>query len=325
MIIETAKLLWRTHNHRICLVTGLTLMTAGAVYGCVKATEIQPIVSEWKKKRDELTEFHKADDEEAKRIKKKQGWTDEKYNMTKIGYFCHEVFEIGKKFAVPAVMFVTGMTLTCFGFHLLSGKYTAAVTMANGLQMALNNYRKRWQDKVGVEEEQKVWYGVEEADVLDEKGKPTGEKTITSIMPSSPFTMFFDASSCYWTGIRGQDMNFLRSIEETCTSQLIMNGHLFANEVAKMLDLELTSFGHNAGWLAADYKEELANRKATKYIASEDQAHIVDFGLFNPINARWLDGAEEVVVLTFNCKPDITKDPNMTWNHYMDGIRTTRF
>lgn len=327
MILETAKLMWKTHNHQICLVTGLTLMTAGAVYGCVQATKLQPIISEWKKKRDDLTEFHKADDEAAKEIKEKEGWTDEKYNMTKIGYFCHEALEIGAKFAIPAVIFATGMTLTCFGFHLLAGKYTAAVTVANGLQLALNSYRKRWQDKVGVEEEQKVWYGVEEVDVLNDKGKPTGEKAIASVNPTEDaFSDIFDSISCYWTGNRNQDLNFLRSVEETCTSQLIMNGHLFLNEVRKMLDLPLRKSGHNAGWLLKDFEDELNSGKKKWEGPSEDRMHMVDFGIFDPINARWLNNAEEAVALRFNCKPDITSDPNMEWNiHHSTGIKMKRF
>lgn len=222
----------------------------------------------------------------------------------------HDVEEIQKMVAIDAgmklaklyfpvvAMSVVSIGMVVKGHNILSRRNAGLVAAYKTLDEAYKKYRKRVQEEFGddvdnyIRRKQRL---DKELMVVDEKGKEVDFSEALDLTPeeqnmvdfgASQYAKFFDASSPQWRHDNDSNIYFLRSQQTNANVLLTVNGHLFLNEVYKMLGLPETKAGCVVGWVKGNGDD------------------IIDFGIFNAqndYNADFINGYQrEHILLDFN-------------------------
>lgn len=115
------------------------------------------------------------------------------------------------------------------------------------LDTAYKAYRARVIEKVGVEEETKLYRGVKTVQSVDEAGEACEIIDYDDVMPSV-YSRFFDETSNNWVKTPEWNLMFLRSQEKFANDRLQAHGFVFLNEVYENLGLERSQYGQIVGW-----------------------------------------------------------------------------
>lgn len=207
---------------------------------------------------------------------------------------CYSRMAVGVvKAYAPAIGFGV-VSVGCFltSKNIVQKRYLAAVCAYESVSEAFRSYRDRVVSESGEEMDRHYRYGTElvkeTETIVDENGKKkkvekTTEEHITIDKPGSG-AVFFDESNPNWDQNNGFNLSFLRAQEDMATNILQSRGHIFLNEVYRMLGLPHTPEGALLGWvkgLGDDY---------------------VDFGLYKstPGTRAFINGRENIVLLDFN-------------------------
>lgn len=278
---------------RVFMIGGMTASALGTISACTATyNHIDRIMDKTKKRME------KAD--------KSKNPGKEKFKAT----MCC-VGEIAKTYAVPAALIGIGYAGIGYANHLhevQEKNLSEALTTVGAAYTAL---KSRMEEKLGKEAADDIRLGatesVEEVEVEGKNGKKKKEekveKTIDQLtgLEASPFAKFFDSSSrCFSDAEDVQaraeyNMEFLKQMEWECDQILKHKGYLFLSEVYEKLDIPITKASLYAGWVY-NSKEQI----------SDD---FVDFGLYDKnkwATRRFVNGYEDVVLLDFNCAPNIS-------------------
>ena len=190
--------------------------------------------------------------------------------------------EIGKLYA-PAII-VMGVSVTALtGSHIQLNRRNAALSAAYaGLHEAFGDYRKRVQTEIGEEKERDIYHGVvTEKETIDGKNVKT-----TKVVPHtmSPYARIFDENNHNWQPNAETNRVTLQALQNYANHRLQARGHVFLNEVLSDLGFEPTKAGQLVGW----------------HVDSPVSDHYIDFGIYTPENARFVNGYENAVWLDFN-------------------------
>lgn len=121
-------------------------------------------------------------------------------------------------------------------------------------------------------------------DVLEKlRNKGMMDEEIESI---SKYAKWFDNSCLGWTKNSEYNLAFLTIQQNYANEFLRAKGHLFLNDVYKMLGIKETTVGQVVGWI---YNEE-----------NTIGDNFVDFGLTNTYNADFINGNTPDALLDFN-------------------------
>ena len=107
----------------------------------------------------------------------------------------------------------------------------------------------------------------------------------------SHYACWFDETCAGWTKCAENNKLFLLCQQEYANEKLKAKGFLFLNEVYEMLGMPRTKAGQMVGW-AYDKDNQTGD-------------NFVDFGLYAPHNANFINGYERSVLLDFNVDGDI--------------------
>lgn len=182
----------------------------------------------------------------------------------------------------PAVLVGSVSIAALTGSHIQLTKRNTALTAAYAtLNTAYENYRSRVRDEVGEDREQDLYRSVSLKKVVVD-GKV---EEIRAIDPNtwSPYARIFDELSIQYQKNAELNRLFIQAQQNYLNDLLHARGHVFLNEVYDSLGLERCSAGAVVGWILDD--------RGDNYI---------DFGLFNPSSARFINGLEPAIVLDFN-------------------------
>lgn len=174
----------------------------------------------------------------------------------------------------------------CFlgSYKVLSNRNAGLAAAYSVLQTTFNEYRKRTIAENGAKGEQ----ADKEKMTAIVKAKKNNKSKDNFGDFDSPYAVFFDEYSVYWKRDSAYNLQFLQSQQNYANDMLRANGHLFLNEVYKMLGLPHTSAGAVTGWV---------------YSSREDQQigdNFVDFGIHLPRNNSFVNGEEPSILLDFN-------------------------
>lgn len=268
---------------KVMMVGGLVLIGAGIVSACRGTLKTEDAVHEFS---NEMTAIklgvEAGTDVDAPKEKAKS-----------IGTLC---LKTARNYA-PAVIFVgAGVGLIVGSHNVMQNRITMLSAAYVTLDEAYQGYRKRVIDDLGVDADRKYAYGMTREEVVETKTLKNGkEKEVKKVVnyihndgrPYSPYARFFDAynSPTEYRNDPGYNDMFLRSQQAVANEQFQARGHLFLNDVYKMLGMAEIPEGQLVGW----------------YKGMGDD--FVDFGLLEGVNeiARdYVNGASEVFVLDFN-------------------------
>lgn len=207
--------------------------------------------------------------------------------------------ELAKTYAIPTALCAAGYGSIVYANHVQEQRQAVLSESLTTLGAAYAAYRKRVEEKLGKEEEEKIRLGVTETEITHDNAGEITKETVEMVdkddaATTSPFAKFFDAASRCYVGEPEYDLTFLRLMEKECNQQLQMDGYLLLSDVYKKLDIPITKASLVAGWVY-DSNDDISD-------------HYVDFGLYDrtrPGVRRFVNGYEDVILLDFNCAANI--------------------
>ncbi len=169
---------------------------------------------------------------------------------------------------MPTIL-LTGVSVACVlsAHHILDKRYTAAAAAFTAVSKEFSDYRSRVRKQFGEEKERDIYQGIVEKEVVDdETGETKTERTYDeSTVDKDELSRFFDEYSIYWDKNNpDQNIAHIRSVLHQANDQLYANGHLFLNDVYRMLGIADSKEGAVLGWIVDD----------------EHQNTYVDFGVY---------------------------------------------
>lgn len=165
------------------------------------------------------------------------------------------------------------------GAHVsLSRRNTAMMAAYASLSAAFDKYRERVEAELGSDKELDLYHArIKPVDDQDE------DTCVVDPNGWSAYARFFDEGSANWQ--RNAELNrlFVTCQQNYANELLRARGHLFLNEVYDMLGLERTTAGSVVGWVIGDEGD-----------------NFVDFGMYDAVNVRFINGMERTPLLDFN-------------------------
>lgn len=191
--------------------------------------------------------------------------------------YLSNIAHIGKAYAPAAI--VTGFSIAALtGAHVTLTKRNTALTFAYaGLQKAYDEYRERVREEIGAEKELDIYHGAQEV----QNGKEV--QKIVDPNKLSVYSRFFDESSTEWRKDPELNRLFVQCQQNYLNQLLQARGHVFLNEAYDALGLERSSAGQVVGWIIGDEGD-----------------NYIDFGLYEAMNSRFVNGTERSILLDFN-------------------------
>lgn len=175
--------------------------------------------------------------------------------------------KIGKLYG-PTVLVEIVSIAALSGSHVqLTKRNGALVATLVAVTNGFDGYRERIGEEIGKEKEQEIFF---EGCLVDK----SDWNALTRIFNEENPCFHHDAEIT---------RNFLHFVENEANYALQKNGVVFLNQVYEMLGFEKTREGFIYGWTYGG-----------------DGLNEIDFGLFEAYNARFINGLERAVILTFN-------------------------
>lgn len=296
VICNTAKLsvdILKNNKEKILLGTGLATGLGTVILASKGTLKAKDIVEEHKKRElDICTEC-----------------TNEEFKQETVKNYVKTGTELVKVYAPAVVMGATSTCCILAQHQMMNNKVVkleetvASVTAAYiAVDSAFKKYRKRVIDKYGTEEDRYFRFGEKQDTIevteMNEKGKSkTTKEKITSVddLDPSDYAKFFDATSAefifqdpeHYKADWDANIRFLNIQQSYANVKLEKQGYLFLNDVYDMLGIKPTKAGQVVGWIFDPEDKTIDSR--------------VNFGIFNPINHRTINGyEEECILLDFN-------------------------
>jgi hypothetical protein len=195
--------------------------------------------------------------------------------------YTKNTLEIAKLYA-PAVA-LGAVSIGCLtGSHIQLTKRNTAVTAAYAaVSKAYDNYRDRVRKELGEDKELEVYHATSiEKVIVDGKSQ---EIMVTDPNKYSPYARIFDEGSIQYTKNAELNKLFVMAQQNYLNDLLHARGHVFLNEAYDSLGLERSSAGAVVGW-----------------VLDEGGDNYIDFGLYKPASARFVNGLERNIILDFN-------------------------
>lgn len=191
-----------------------------------------------------------------------------------------------KYWAGPIACGAGSIALILNGMGELNSRYVGAVATAGAFQKAFAGYRQKVAEKIGTDEEQNLYRGIEYKDVKveDKDGK---EKTlkkapvVSNELACNPMTVAWQdydpatkTGSDMWDTRNDKNLLLIRNVQDQANRKLQLNGFLTLGEVLQMLHMKPQSLldpmmALNWGWV---YTKNNDDRNSDNY---------VDFGVWD--------------------------------------------
>jgi hypothetical protein len=272
-------LLTQKHSPTIMLVGGAVGFAATVVMASKATLKLDAILDEAKADQDKI---ERAETEHSDKYTAEDAAQDRKLSRVKLS------IEVAKAYA-PAVI-VGGISLALFtGAHMILTKRLAGVTAAYAaVDKAFKEYRQRVIADAGADKDAEYRYDLvdKEIAVEDEHGITTKTIKAPSGNAESMYAVLFDENNRNFKKDWGYNQTFLAAQQTWANNKLRADGHIFLNDVYRMLGLPDTKAGAMTGW-----------------VDGGDGDDTVIFNVFGPnayMGDQFVEGNERAVWIDFN-------------------------
>lgn len=196
---------------------------------------------------------------------------------------------IVKLYAPSIILGALSIAALSKSHNILEDRNAALTAAYVAIDKGFREYRQRVVNKYGEDEDRRLRYDTELVVTGEGKNKP---KTSERVGPEAAtvYAKFFDEYSEYWSKEAEYNSLFLRCQQNYANDLLNARGHLFLNEVYRMLGLPHTEAGAVVGWLRED--------------KTVDGDGYIDFGVFvggaEDRVRDFVNGREKSILLDFN-------------------------
>lgn len=285
----------------VLIGVGITAMVAGTVVACVNTKNVKGIVDEAKERAEASREL--LEDETNTEYEKKE------HAIECIKTYSIATFKMIRNYILPACLIAAGIVSILTSHNMMAKRVANLSSACSVLSASFNEYRSKVIEKYGEDADRDIAMGLDRKNVIITETKKNGkEKQVKAEEITydgelvSPYAKIFGKGTtvCYEDS-KIYNENFLKAREMEATNRLRLEGHLFLNDVYRMLGFEDTELGAVTGWLyPTDDNGEFCG----------DGAGYVDFGCFSLTDT---DGKK--VYSLVNCSGD---DIYLDFN--VDGI-----
>lgn len=280
----------RKHSPEILVVAGVIGTVTSTVMACKATKKLDDVLAESKAKVEKIENYIEENgypDDYSEEDKKKE--------ITSIKV--KSAVEVVKLYAPSVILGTLSMTAMISSNQILRKRNAALAAAYIAVDKSFKEYRGRVVERFGKDLDRELRYNLKtkelEEIVVDENGETTIEKkTVTEfdIPKYSEYAVVYDCGNTGWCKDPEANRVFLQRQQNYANDKLRTEGHLFLNDVYKMLGFAKTAAGQQVGWI---YDEK--NPNGDNY---------VDFGIFDvvhkPENARFINGYERSIILDFN-------------------------
>lgn len=277
----------------ICIGFGVVGVIASGVMACKATTKAGDIISEMHKNIDDINEATEKVDRET--YSEEDRKKDLAMTYTKTGV------EFAKLYAPSVILGVASLTAIVASHVVLKRRNIALAAAYETINKGFKAYRSRVVERFGEETDKELKYNVKykefEETVTNEKGKEKVVKKkvgVSELDDISDYARYFDRSCTGYTGDPEHDLMFLKMQQNYANDKLRLLGHVYLNDVYKMLGIPESRAGQVVGWV---YDEEDPNGD-----------NCIDFGIYNSnreINRDFIKGYEKAILLDFNVDGEI--------------------
>lgn len=255
--VKTTKLKAKKHSPEILVGIGIIATAASIITACKATKKVDSIFDEH---HEEMEKIKKASEGNKKYKDEEDGGKVKKYDKdtAKMDKFCtyrDTTFKLVKNYAIPAGLFIIGMTCFVGSTVILRKREKAAVALFNGSLAAFNAYRCRVQDAIGAEAETKIYHGIEEVPYTELKEDGTTEEKVLRTVGRSHnvYTFHMNEETCrFWEKDMRYNLMLAQSIEEEVDKLVFgeFGGEpMELNQVLKKLGLLKCGAMMNVGWV----------------------------------------------------------------------------
>lgn len=245
------------------LVVGGFLVTgAGIVYACKNTIKMKEIVDTTKEEKEEIQSVMSNVNPQ------NEEYSNEDYKKDIRRLNLKLALDAIKTYAAPVSIIATGFGMIGFGYGIKCKRYTELSAAHAGLLAFIEGYRERVKEKIGEEEEYKLFHNIETEEITEEGKK---KKTKQEVMRNPELFDFifndttadgahgdaeYNHNTKEWDGY---DLYLIKRAEESANEILNTGkGYLFVNDLRKMLGLDEIIDGQSYGWVKdPDDKEKV--------------------------------------------------------------------
>lgn len=287
-MIGKAKLGFIKHSPTIAVVSGIILMTAGAVTACKASMKVNEVLDDAK----ETVDMINRSSEEGKTPGGINYMEEDRVNDLKILYSKTAV-KLAKLYAVPVILFGSGIACVVAGHKIMNTRNAALASAYTGLKKAYDQFEARVKEKYGEEEARNLKYGIKALPVSKTgDGTDVNENDTVATAEDNPseFARFFDETSKFYSRDAHYNKLFLQSQQALMNNRLISKGYLFLNEVLAALGFDPTPEGQVMGWIYDEKNDNLHNwvdfgvydihrRSSRNFVNENDPSVLLDFNV----------------------------------------------
>lgn len=248
---STAKFLAGKHSPEILLVSGIAAIVGGTVLACKATLRVEEILDTHDAKREDIEAVKEKAEDENNDI----SYDLKDYQHDKTLLTIQTGVNLLKNYAPSIALMGVGVACIVSSYGIMKKRNVALMAAYNAVDTAFKQYRQRVVDDAGEEKDQFYRYGIEKKkiEMPDENGEvKTQEMVVFDRNQPSQYARYFDESSAWYSRVAGANLMFLRRIEKQANDRLMLNGHLFLNEVYDMLDIPRSPEGQIVGWLRGE-------------------------------------------------------------------------
>lgn len=224
-------------------------------------------------------------------------YTDFEHRKALAYIYVRGVGNVTKLYAPSIILGAASMAALTKSHNILQERNLALAAAYTAVDSAFNRYRERVIERYGEEMDREFNYDLEEVQIIDEETGETVSRLQMAPGELSGYKRWFDSENSNWNDKPYDEYNwlFLRSQQNWANDFLRTRGHLFLNEVYRMLGLEESSAGAVVGWVY-DPHNMLGKRTAFS-------DNYVDFGCWDSEDSMPLElfnGRDGSILLDFN-------------------------
>ena len=287
--VSRAGLKLQKHSPEIMLVAGIGGMIVSGVMACKATLKLNDILEEHEETMDKVHDVVEKHEDDGK-------YSEEDVQKATAVVYAKTGLKVTKLYGPAIALGAVSIASIVWSHTILNKRNVALAAAYMSVDQAFKGYRGRVIERFGKDLDRELRFNLKseqiEETIVNEKGKEKTVKTdVTIVDPNtySEYARVFDDGCKGWEKDAEWNLTFLKQQQSYANDKLKAQGHLFLNDVYKMLGIPTTKAGQIVGWV---YDEE-----------HPVGDNFVDFGIFDIHNAKardFVNGYERVIILDFN-------------------------
>ena len=283
----------KKHSPEILVVAGVVGTVASTVLACKATTKVSAVLDKAKK---DINDIH-AVLEDPIVTEEEYSVEDSKKDLAIV--YTQTGLQIAKLYAPAVAVGIISITSILAGHNILRKRNIALAAAFTTVDTGFKEYRSRVVERFGHELDRELKYNIKNKEVEETITNEDGsEQTVTktvevaSINEVSDYARFFDETCTLWSKDPEYNLMVLKQQENYANVLLKERGHLYLNEVYKMLGMQQTKAGQVVGWI---YDQDNGD-------------NYVSFGIYDVRNEQkraFVNGYERSILLDFNVDGNI--------------------